>query len=241
MGEDVMAKKVEEKKQNSKTTKSKIIKENELITEEDVIDFEEYDDEDEIERKIIKSEKKVKEDKKIKRQKKVKKEDVLGDSLLKQNAELINFFKIIIAVVLFVGIFYLIVALARGEIGNKNKKTKEDVTTSIQNEEILASSIFNKKDKEYYVLLFDADAKNTPVYATMYSDYQQSGSDKPMYYVNLSNKFNKDIVSEKTNSKAQKYDELKVSSPTLIHIKNGKNVDYYEGDNVKKQIINLIK
>ena len=232
-----MAKKVEEKK--DKTINKNTPKKKEKVeVEEEIVEFEEFDDEDIVEEKKDKKDEIIKKEKKVK---KTKKGDVLGDSLLKQNAEIFNFFKILIAVILFVGLFYLIVSLARGEIGNKNKKNKEEVTTSIQNEEILASSIFNKKDKEYYVLLFDGDAKNTPVYATMYSDYQQSGSDKPMYYVNLSNKFNKDIVSEKTNSKAQKYDELKVSSPTLIHIKNGKNVDYYEGDNVKKQIINLIK
>jgi len=234
-----MAKKVEEKKNVNKNNSTK---KKEVVIEEDIIEFEEFDDEDIIEEnEVVKEEKKDKKEKKVIKEKKTKKVDVLGDSLLKQNAEIINFFKILIAILLFIGVFYLIVALARGELGSKKDNKKEDETTSIQNEEILASSVFNKKDKEYYVLLFDGNEENKPIYATMYSDYKQLDSEIPMYYVDLNNKFNKDIVSNKTNKRAQEYDELKVSSPTLIHIKNGKNVGYYEDDDVTKQIIELIK
>ena len=75
----------------------------------------------------------------------------------------------------------------------------------------------------------------------MLADYKQKNTGIPMFYVDLSSKFNKDVISEDTNSKAQEYDELKVTHPTLIHIKNGKNVDYYENDEVTEEMISLNK
>ena len=250
LGDVIMAKKVEVKETVKKTTKKttpkkKVVEKKEVIKEEkkvvkkeeldEEVEFEEFDDEDTIEVKKVYKEKKPS---KFKRK---KKEDVLGDSLLKQNAEIINFFKILIAVLIFIGVFYLIVALARGEIGSKKEDKKEEELTYIQNEEILASSTFNKKDKEYYVLFIDTKDDNASIYSIMYEDYKEKNLDVPMFYVDLSSKFNKEVISDDTNSKAQEYDELKVSSPTLIHIKNGKNVNYYENDEVKEQMIKLNK
>ena len=46
---------------------------------------------------------------------------------------------------------------------------------------------------------------------------------------------------EETNDDAQEYSELKVMIPTLIHIEDGKNVDYYEGEDVVKELKALVK
>ncbi len=173
--------------------------------------------------------------------KKKRKQDVLGDSLLKQNAELFNFFKILIGVLIFIGVFYLIIAFARGEIGSKKQTKEEVVPRTIQNEEILATSVFTKKDKEYYVLLFNSKDINASSYASMYNNYKQGNHDVSMFYIDLNNGFNKDIESKETNPKAQNFSELKVSSPTLIHIKNGKNVGYYEDSAFYEQMTKLNK
>lgn len=237
-----MAKKVEEKKTVKKTTKKTTTKKKEEVEKEiknkeidEEVEFEEFDDEDFEEVKPMYKEKKSK----IPRRK--KKEDVLGDSLLKQNAEIVNFFKILVAVIVFIGIFYFVVALLRGEIGKKDDTKNEEEVTTIQNEKVLASSVFTKADKEYYVLFIDSKDKNVSTYTTMLADYKQKNTGIPMFYVDLSSKFNKDVISEDTNSKAQEYDELKVTHPTLIHIKNGKNVDYYENDEVTEEMISLNK
>lgn len=227
-----MAKKVEGKKKSTtdKKEEKKVVKEE---IEEEKIDFEEFDDEELEERvKVVKD----------KPKKKKKKEDVLGDSLLKQNAEIINFFKILIGLLIFIGLFYFFLAFVRGELDSKkqNKEDEEEIRT-IQNEEILATDIFNMEDKEYYVFIYDSSSKKASIYEGMYNDYKQYNYDVPMFYVDLNNKFNRDIVSTDTNKKAQKFNELEVSSPTLIHIKNGKNVDYYEDDKVIEQMVKLNK
>ena len=66
----------------------------------------------------------------------------------------------------------------------------------------------------------------------------------PIFIVDLSNKFNEDIIvskDEETNPNAQKYAELKVSNPTLIRVKDGKNIKYYEGEKVVDKLSREIK
>jgi len=218
------------KKMKTETVKEEKVEKNEEIDE--VID-DEFDDEDLIEREN----KETKKDSLKKRKKRNK--EALGDTFSKENAEIIGFFKVLIAVALFVLIFYLIVAFIKGDF--KSKDRDKDPATSIQNDEILASSTFSKADKNYWVLFYDSKDTNAELYASIYSDYREKHTDVPMFWVNLNNKFNKDIVSEKTNEKANDYKDLAVSSPTLIHVKNGDNVDYYEGDKALDKLMSLVK
>lgn len=220
------------KNNNTKATKKVVVEEEKDIKEVKV--EEEYDDEEEIE--VVKEEKKETKSKK----KKKKKADVLGDSFAKQNEELFSFIKILIVLVLLIAAFYFIVGSLRGEFKKGQDETDEE-TTQIQNYEILASKTFTKSDKEYYVLFYEKNGTKADLYASMYSDYQDKNLDNPLFWVDLGNKFNKGILSDDTNPKAQEYSELKVSEPTLIHIKNGKNVDYYEGEKVQEELVNLVK
>ena len=224
-------KKTTTKKNNTKKVVEKVAVEEEKEVEEIKVD-EEFDDEEEIEV--------VKENKPKKKTKKKKKVDVLGDSFAKQNEELFSFIKILIALVILIVAFYFIVGYLRGDF-KKGKDETEEETTQIQNYEILASKTFTKLDKEYYVLFYNKEGVKSDLYASMYSDYQDKGLDNPIFWVDLGNKFNKDILSEDTNDDAQKYSELKVSEPTLIHIKNGKNVGYFEGEKVQEELVKLLK
>ena len=241
--------------------------------EEDVVEFEEYDDEDELEDdeslstnvetdsdelEVEDSEEELEDDeeieivekKEIKNKKKHKKQEKYissKDSFMEQNEDLANLIKILIVIILLVGIVYVVVAFLNGEFkSDKDNADDEDtIEVSIQNEKILASSTFNKVDKEYYVLFYDGSNEWAAYYSMIYENYKSLDSEDvvPMFWVDLNDKLNADVVvskDEKTNPDAQKYSELKVSSPTLIYIKNGKKVKYYEGDRVEDKISRLI-
>ena len=218
-------------------------------------DFEEYDDEDEVvvekpkkEKKQEKTKEKVldkKEEKAMKKElKKEKKYKV--DTFYEQNEDLFSLIKIIIAVVLLVGVVYLVVAFINGDMKKDEGKVEEKPVVEIQNEKILGSSIFTKSDKEYFVLVYDGSSVWADFYVMMYENYKSvENKDKlPMYWVDLSDGLNADIVAkpeEESNPQATKYSELRIKTPTLIRVKEGKIRRYYEGDRVETKITELIE
>lgn len=218
-------------------------------------DFEEYDDEDEVvvekpkkEKKQEKTKEKVldkKEEKAIKKElKKEKKYKV--DTFYEQNEDLFSLIKIIIAVVLLVGVVYLVVAFINGDMKKDEGKEEEKPVVEIQNEKILGSSIFTKTDKEYFVLVYDGSSVWADFYVMMYENYKSvENEDKlPMYWVDLSDGLNADIVAkpeEESNPQATKYSELRIKTPTLIRVKEGKIRRYYEGERVETKIAELIE
>lgn len=222
-------------------------------------DFEEYDDEDEVvvekpkkEKKQEKTKEKTKEkvlDKKEEKamKKELKKEKKYKvDTFYEQNEDLFSLIKIIIAVVLLVGVVYLVVAFINGDMKKDEGKEEEKPVVEIQNEKILGSSIFTKADKEYFVLVYDGSSVWADFYVMMYENYKSvENEDKlPMYWVDLSDGLNADIVAkpeEESNPQATKYSELRIKTPTLIRVKEGKIRRYYEGERVETKIAELIE
>ncbi len=108
-------------------------------------------------------------------------------------------------------------------------RNEEDVIGAIQYKEILAGETFNKLDKEYYVLYFDSSNHDAMVYELIANKYKSTVDSLPLYLVDLGKKFNEPFLSEDGNPKASKVIDIKLSGPTIIKIKNGKNILYKEG------------
>ena len=219
---------------------------------EEEVKVEKVSNKKEKEDKKKKVEKTVKEEKNKKDKKKDKKKQLKAEKYISKNSglsdeneDIFNLIKIVIAIGLIVVVVYLLVAFLNGEFKKDVTDEKESETVSeIQNEKILASSVFNKEDKEYYVLMYDGSNEWANYYGMIYSEYKYIEDATPLFWVDLGDSFNKDVVAtgdEETNSDAQEYSELKVKVPTLIHIKKGKNVDYYEGDEAVKELKALIE
>lgn len=133
--------------------------------------------------------------------------------------EMMRMLKFLGIVVLILGSFYLIFAIASGEIsfGSKKKSTK------IQNIEILAGNTFTRSDSSYYVLMYDFDADDSVNYSNLYSIYKSSYNELKVYLVDLSRKFNsKYVVEDKNSVDVSSIDNLKVVNGTLIKIEDGK-------------------
>jgi hypothetical protein len=137
---------------------------------------------------------------------------------------------IAIVIVVFLGFYFITVAINNKARGLKTKET-ETTETTIQYEEILAESTFSMNDKEYYVLFYDFDGPEAVYFETMFNDYA-SDDDHHIYKVDISNALNqKFITTDKGNKKAKKASQLKIKNEdaTLIKIKKGKIVEYTEG------------
>lgn len=228
---------------------------NTLYDDEDYDDFEEYDDEDE---EVIKDKKHNTRSLDKKKNVKTNKKEILNkrkyvestNSFKVQNEDLFNLFKILIIIIILVFVVYLVIAVMNGDFKKEedSNKVEEEVTASIQNEKILASSIFDKPEKEYYVLGYDgSDEYWSGYYSMIYDSYKSIVEEDilPLFWVDLSDGLNsKYVVSEDGESNPDvkdNYRKLKLKSPTLIRVKKGKAVDYYEGDEAVATLANIIK
>lgn len=144
----------------------------------------------------------------------------------------------VVVVLVIFGLMYLITLLIL-----KNASTdyivKENEKTTIQHSEILAGTSFDKKDDEYLVLFYDMNEdEDKYTYANMISEYKAKEEHLPFYYVDLSNKMNKSIISEEVNKNAKSAEELKVNGETLIKFNKDGIVEYIEGE---ESISNYLK
>lgn len=130
---------------------------------------------------------------------------------------------ILVVAIIFVFMYVITVLILKN---SPYPYTKEDVKTSIQYDEILAGTSFQKKDSEYLVLFFHTDSDSE--YMNKLSDYQAKESHLPIYYVDLDNKMNQSVISEESNSEASNASELKIKNVTLIRFKDGKIDEYIE-------------
>ncbi len=156
--------------------------------------------------------------------KKLKKE-IMGGSDEDQMKKMI---KILLIVVLFIGLVWFVFAIINGEIFGK-KKSKETEEVEIQNDIILAGSVFNRSEEEYYVLLYDFDGANKGTCGAIFTVYNDKDALK-MFKVDLGDKMNSNVLV--TDAGAVNYSnsaDLKVLDATLIKVKDGKAIEFISG------------
>ena len=129
----------------------------------------------------------------------------------------------LIVLYLFIGIF------VTKTISFNNDKDEEENVVTIDNSTILASQIFDQKEDEYYVLIYDPNDKVHDIeqFVSLYSSKEDSIT---LYKVDSSKKFNSNYIVEKDSNKTPtNYSELKIITPTLIKINSKNVVEYNEG------------
>ena len=138
--------------------------------------------------------------------------------------ELISFCKTLGIVVVFVGVLYLGV-LGLKALGVFEKGyTKPTSETTISYEYILIGTVFNRNEKEYYVI-FDDFEKD------LHANISDIVSNKklPVYKVDMSKSENALFKSEESNTKAKDASELKINDVTVIKFKDHKIAEYITG------------
>lgn len=107
----------------------------------------------------------------------------------------------------------------------------ESKTANYQNGQVnynttLIGSMFNKPEKEYYVMILDNSKPESVYYTGLMNNYTNKKEFK-VYLADLSKEFNKDYLGTKANLDATNLANFKVTGPTLLKIKDKKITDTY--------------
>lgn len=155
-----------------------------------------------------------------------------------ENNEFIKLLKLILIVTGIFLAFYLVTYLFTDNTKVEDDEEKAEV--SIQYDEILLSNLLTQKDKEYYVLAYDAEDKYYDSYNMYIYTYSAKEDAKRIYTSVLSNGFNKKYYDKTLNESVtdiENISDLKLKDTTLIRIKKGKIRNVYEGH---EEIINFL-
>lgn len=188
--------------------------------------------------KLVKEEKK--EETKTTKGKKVEKKDTKKETK-KTKISLVDKYKYgvpdgvknaiwVIGIVLCVFlIFYLITVFRLG--GFKSNKT--NTNTSIQYQEILAGTAFNRSEADYMVVFYDiSDTENedSQSITSTVSGYSSETTNVALYTCDLGNEFNKKFTTtEEANTNPFSAEDLLINGPTLIRFTNGELKEYIQG------------
>jgi hypothetical protein len=139
--------------------------------------------------------------------------------------EVKKFVYILIGVAIIVVLLYFLTAKY---LVKDNFQSTDDDTTEVEitYDTVNVGNVFNRPYDTYYVFAYDSSESKAIYYATFVNNFDDDNG--KLYFLDLSTEINKKYVGENGNSKATKTSELSLKSPTLIQIKNGKIVNYYE-------------
>jgi hypothetical protein len=160
----------------------------------------------------------------IKEQKKIKKEKKDAERMFNDDKEIYNVFKIALGVIIFLVVSYIVVNIFKGNLNVFNKKNIP--IESIDNTMVIAGTMFNKSESEYYVLAFDMKDEINTYYDALVSNYR---GDKTLYKLDLSSGLNSSFISDKTVI-SNDLTKLKLSGPTLLVIKGNNIVNSYTNE-----------
>ena len=142
---------------------------------------------------------------------------------------------IVIVIAAVFGIVYLLTVGAT-KLGwfdpHYTKPSVEDATISFENIEV--GTMFDRIEEEYFVILSDGEKDNYYL-TSLISNYKEKDDALKIYTVDLSDGLNSSVVSNESNTISSKVAELKINDTTLIHVRNGQNIESFVGvDNIAK-------
>lgn len=146
-----------------------------------------------------------------------------------ENKVIIKFIvTLVIVLALCIGIYFLTKYVVNKDT-DTNTETSETKDVSINYESAIIGTMLNKKDNEYYVILYNKSKDDAYKYTQLVTNYKALKDSLPIYIVDLSTPMNSPYyTSEATNPKAENLSELKFGDITVIKVKNGKITNAYE-------------
>lgn len=154
-------------------------------------------------------------------------EEVIGD-----DSSLVDKLFIVGGVLLFILAFYGLTVYITGKNNNSTEEKPKEV--EISNKEIILGRSLSMGKNDYYVIYFDND--NSSTYTEIINNYKK---ETPIYKVNMSSAFNKKYTTDgESNKSPSKVSEFLINGPTLIKVSNKKVVEYYEGEESIRTILN---
>ena len=137
-----------------------------------------------------------------------------------------SFIKIVVALLLILAIFAVITIFA-----TKDKKTNTE--TSIQYTKIIAGSILNRSEEDYYVLVEAKDDASISSYESLINAYTKKEDSKRVYIVDLADPFNSNYVGETNKLDFENITDARFSETVLLHIVNNKVSSVKLGESIR--------
>lgn len=147
-----------------------------------------------------------------------------------EQPEIKSFIIILIIVVVFIGIVYFL-----NKVFIDQDKSIYDITYqtgTVNDDKVIAGNLFNRAEKEYFVLAYDPEDLNAAYYSALATKYKEKQTDAiRIYYLDTASALNKDYVTtgdEVSNPAAKNLNSLKMKGLTFIQIKGNEIVRYLE-------------
>ena len=143
------------------------------------------------------------------------------------------FDKLLIAggVLLFILAFYGLTLYITGK--NNDDTTEEPKEVEISSDKIILGRSLSMGKDDYYVVYYE---NSNSTIDEIVNNYSGSIS---LYKVDMSSAFNKKYATDgESNKSPSKTSEFKINGPTLIKVSNKKVVEYYEGEDTIRTILN---
>lgn len=143
-----------------------------------------------------------------------------------------KFIIILVCVSLIAGLLYFVSSKFVIKDGVQGEEAVPEETIAYGNIDV--GNIFNRPYDEYYVLAYDPDSLQAPLYASYLTTFDKK--DSKIYFLDLSSDINKKYVGD-GNASATNANEISLKEPTLIKIKNGQIENYFETiEDIEKEL-----
>ena len=164
----------------------------------------------------------------------VKNKKVKQSKIVSEDVERVrNLIVLLVVVVLVcVGLFFLTEKM----IEKETKLNEKEQVTEIDYDIATIGTMFNRSEKEYYVLLYSNNEDGSKLNSVLDS-YRSSDNYIKTYYVDLDLKVNSSVLGDIYNKKPSNSNEVKLTGATLYKINNGKVIEAYNGVESIKEIL----
>ena len=111
---------------------------------------------------------------------------------------------------------------------NKEPSVPPVKEAEISYTETILGTAFNKPEEEYFILAYDSKHDDARRYALLANLYSKGSDSIKIYHADLNSKFNAYALSDKSNKRPRKAEDIRINEVALIHFKNGIVHKFYE-------------
>lgn len=145
---------------------------------------------------------------------------------------------LVVIAIAFYGLTVIITKFQKPSVPDRNKNI---VPAAIQYDEILIGTMLNQSRDEYYVLIQKDDDQYQTLTSYYLQRYSTNSKSLKVYMSNINSIYNQFYISETSNIRTNNMSEFRVSTITLVKIKNHEIVEAYEGlDEVENAFKKLV-
>ncbi len=147
---------------------------------------------------------------------------------LEESDEIKKFMIILITMVVIIAAIFFFTKYAIND-GDIKLPYEQEVIGEVNYDVVTIGTMLGKADDEYYVIIYDEEGVNAPLYANIVGGYLGGEDPMPVYYSDLSNELNKDYIATEENpasDNAKSIEEISIEEFALVKVEDGKITKY---------------